>query len=647
MNISNEDSRRPALRVALLCIAVTLTVGAALRIAIIALLVEHLSTHERLFALLLGAAKDLLVGAVLCAPIAGMLALSSERWISRRVASAAAVGVYSALTVFGAFVEFFFFEEFDARFNNIAIDYVLFPKEVIGNVFESYNVPLFVGLALAAGAAIPWATRGLFVADPQPRRTLKRRLGYASVAALTSTAGIGLLAAIPTPTLPNREANELASNGLVQLVRAFWSAGLDYELYYRTLPGTLARERALEVLGATVDDGGSLVKVLQPRAPRRTPQQVVVVIEESLGSDFVGSSGEAQWPVTPELDRWMPQGLALTHLIANGNRTVRGLEGILCSFVPLPGDSIVKRDKSEEVATLGRVFASAGYSTAFFYGGYGVFDFMKPFLCANGYADFIEQPDYPEDAFRTIWGVADEHIFDALLERQRADRTAGRKLFATLLSVSNHKPYRVPPGRPGYTGEHKPTRQDAVRYADWCLGRYLDSLRAEGFLENTLVLIVGDHGARVYGSEAIPMRSYRIPALFVGGAELAGQKLERLCSQIDLAPTLLDLCGIEAQASFLGHSVLGLPADGGRAWVHHNRDVGLVTDDALVVLGLRKSVAFYRRSGRDSLELARVSEADADDRLRDLADDATGVFQTAYELYESRGLKVASATPRK
>lgn len=635
-----SSSRGPGLRLLTASFATVVVVGACLRLSLVALVDQRLNGLEFVLGFLRGSLDDLLVAAVVATPVAVAWQLGAERWLRRRAPYMLLAGALASLVVFGAFVEYFFFEEFDARFNNIAVDYVLFPHEVVGNVFESYNVPLFVGLAAAAGVSVAWFSRPAHTPASGERRSWRARLGASAFSGLTGAAALTALLVLPRDHFQNREANELAANGLVQLFRAWWSADLEYPLYYRTLPEQEAHQRAARVLDLAPDaPAGVLRKDFAPSQPRRAPEQVVIVLEESLGSDFVGSSGHAKTPCTPELDRWMGAGVSLSNLIANGNRTVRGLEGVLCSFVPLPGDSIVKRDKSEDVACVATVFREAGYATAFFYGGYGVFDSMKPFMLNNGYDQFVEQSDFPSDAFSTIWGVADEYIFDALVARQLEQRQSGAPFFATLLSVSNHKPYRVPPGRPGFSAD-SPSRKGAVRYADWCIGRYLDTLRANGLLDTTLVLIVGDHGARVYGSENIPIRSYRIPALFVGaGVAQEGQRLERLCSQVDLVPTLLDLCGIRARASFVGQSLLGLPPDGGRAFVHHNRDVGLLCDDAIVVLGLRKSVTFARRSGRESDEF---TPSDEDATLRTLADDATAVFQTAYENYEARQLSIGA-----
>lgn len=642
-------------------LSVALLTGALLRLALS--LESGVSLVSLAASLPLGALSDLAVGILLLTPLALLLSLLPARWLDRPRFRNTLLGLISTAIVFEAFVEYFFFEEFNARFNNIAVDYVLFPGEVVGNVFESYNVPLWTGLALAGGVL------GAFLVAPLHRdahalkRRWRERLAVLAPLGLASAAAFGVLFVLPREARANRIESEILASGPVQLVRAFWTAELDYPLYYRTLPAESARARAVKYLGfqprplaelAGPAETLTLTRRIEPVAGVRRAQQVVVVLEESLGSEFLPSlGGEKPWAT--ELDRRMADGLTLRNLIANGNRTVRGIEGAIASFVPLPGDSIVKRNRSEGVATVASVFAAHGYHTAWYYGGYGVFDKMKPFALGAGYQEFIEQSDMPDGAFKTIWGVADEFIFDKLLERQLECRTKGEPLFATLLSVSNHKPYAVPAGRVPWPEGKKPGRELAVRYADWCIGHYLDRLAETGLAADTLVLVVGDHGARVYGAEEIPTESYRIPAVFFGVDErFKGARIERLCSQVDLAPTLIALAGLSSEAPFFGENLIGLPDDGGRAFVHHNRDVGILTDRGLAVLQLQQQFALYTRPGRDSQVFTRIDHADAPRWLLEQVDDAAAVFGTAYELYQSRrlglpagaGASAESLTPR-
>jgi phosphoglycerol transferase MdoB-like AlkP superfamily enzyme len=209
--------------------------------------------------------------------------------------------------------------------------------------------------------------------------------------------------------------------------------------------------------------------------------------------------------------------------------------------------------------------------------------------------------------------------------------------------VSNHKPFAVPAGRVAAPGSRS-GRRGAVRYADWALGRYLTRARQAHLLDHTVVLIVGDHGARVYGAEDIPVASYRIPALLLTpDPAYHGAVIDRLASQVDLAPTLLSLAGVGYDAPFFGQDLLGLPDDGGRAFVNHNRSIGILTDTALVVLGLHQRVSFYHRADRHADLFGPTGPSPA---LRELARDAEAMFQTAYRRYEDRAYRLPSNETR-
>lgn len=645
-----------------------------------------------------GFALDAAVSVLMLTPLALALSLSNGRWIAKPVFRACLIAAIVGAAVFSGFVEYFFFEEFEARFNHVALDYLLYPGEVAGNVWESYPVPVYVGLALVAGGFAAWCIQRRLRGLAFERRAWRSRVASAGIVLAVAGVASAALVWMPDPSTSDRRVAEIGSNGWIELVRAFRTAGLDYESFYRTLPEPERARWACSELGWTKPDDPMRAFVAAdrreptagPSESRDRPRDVVVIIGESFGSEFVGALGGKR-NCTPGFDRWAKRGLLLSNVVPTGNRTVRGLEGVLCSFVPLPGDSIWKRDKSDDVATLARVLQEQGYRTEFVYGGDGAFDGMRSFALRNGYGAFLEDSligdsSYPEDAFRTIWGVADEHLFDRLLDRQRAAEADGVPYFATALTVSNHKPFLTPDSASfglrgdkllasggfaivllgisvlawrawrarargatiavlslawlvlgvGAWSEAQPrdSRESAVRYADRALADYLDKAEASGLLDHTVVLFVGDHGARVYGAERIPVASYRVPALFVcPGSSRDGTVIPRLCSQIDLAPTLLSLAGVDAFAPFFGTDLLRLEPDGpGRAFVIHNRDIGLLTDRTLTVLGLRKTTTWYRRSDRSSDEFVQVESPDAG---QEEADRAAAVFQSASNLYET------------
>jgi phosphoglycerol transferase MdoB-like AlkP superfamily enzyme len=620
-------------------VAIWLALSALLRLVLFVVFhAGSLQLGSLLSCLAVGSLLDALTAGALCLPLSAPLVLAPASWLGRRWVRAPFVALALAGAVFLAFVEYFFFEEFLSRFNHVALDYLIYPTEVFTNLSASYDVSTYLAVALVAGAGATALLERRMAPACFPRLSRRARLSALGAASLTSCAALGALWLLPWKLRAERLEDEVAHNGLLGLVHALATGELDFPTFYLSLPKEEAARRAVAVLGpprARLESGLQRTFVPHPSSAP-PPHQVIVILEESLGSEFVGALGHADKELTPHFDRWSQEGLLLTQLVPTGNRTVRGMEGVLASFVPLPGDALLRRDKSEDIATLAGVYREHGFRTAFLYGGRMSFDSMGPFLAHNGWEELLERSDYPADAFQTAWGAADEFVFDALLERQQAARARGEKLFATLLSVSNHKPYDVPLDD-AHVQSVRAGRWRAVAYADSCIGRYLDRARAQGLLDDALVLIVGDHGARVYGSADIPAASYRIPALFLGNdPDWRGRRIERLCSQIDLAPTLLSLSGLTAVAPFFGQDLLDLPAQGGRAFLQHNRDVGMLTDTELVVLGLHKSVTFYERSGKESDEFRALASDQVTPSQHELALDAAAVFQTAHELYEAR-----------
>jgi phosphoglycerol transferase MdoB-like AlkP superfamily enzyme len=324
------------------------------------------------------------------------------------------------------------------------------------------------------------------------------------------------------------------------------------------------------------------------------------------------------------------EGLLFTNLYASGNRTVRGMEGVLSSFPPLPGESIVKRDLSDNVETIARVLKRDGYATMFLYGGRGLFDGMRSFVLRNGYDRFIEQKHFEHPTFTTIWGVCDEDLFTRAVEEFRDISKTGQPFFATVLSVSNHKPYTYPKGKiPENPDDMR--RENAVKYSDYALGQFFRLAKKEAFWTNTIFAVVADHGARVYGNQSIPIHSYEIPLVIAGPAVVKQPaRIAELGGSLDVSPTLLGLIGRPYETLFFGHDLLKCSPKDGRALLNHNRDIGLLAGDRLVVLGLMQTVEFYAGDPKlvDMKPLTQPNESD-----RELERDATAIFQVADDLY--------------
>jgi phosphoglycerol transferase MdoB-like AlkP superfamily enzyme len=325
--------------------------------------------------LLRGIGFDLAVLAWILAPMLLWAALWPVRWRDTRWQGGVRLAIFCLMTavlLFGALAEGVFWEEFDTRFNFIAVDYLVYTHEVIGNIVESYPVGALLAGVAALAALLTWLLRAPIRAVRGPARAGGWRVAYA-VLALALPWGAWHLADVDQMRFSgNAYANELAGNGLMTFMAAFLRNELDYERFYATLPPAQAQH----ILGELGVEREPLSRALHPdpdeaegfdpqRLPfKRPPRNVVLISVESLSARFLGSFGNPEG-LTPRLDGLARDGLLFTHLYATGTRTVRGLEALSLGTPPIPGQAIVRRPGNEHLATLGEILRRQGYGDAF------------------------------------------------------------------------------------------------------------------------------------------------------------------------------------------------------------------------------------------------------------------------------------------
>ena len=566
-------------------------------------------------------------------PVAIFTFLLPDRWYRSAVNRVVLfVGSYAAIVLFVylAAVENYFFAEFDARFNLVATDYLIYPQEVFNDIWEAYPVVRVLGISALLALVPLWLLRRPLLSGVEVSARFRARwrpfVGYLALLLVVALV-------LRTETLThsdNRIANQLAMNGDSQLFQALRTNEIDYRVYYRSAdPATsLARLAAQLTPG-----GGSFVALEQGRLDRTFTAKsgglgalnVVVVMEESFGAEFSKLLGGKR-DLMPVFDQYAREGLSFTNMYAQGTRTVRGIEAITASFPPIPTVSIVRRPNNENIATWGGVMRAAGYSTGFLYGGFGYFDNMNAFFRSNGY-DILDRNDIPHPRFANIWGVSDEDLFEAALADFDRRASSGKPFFAQIMTTSNHKPFTFPKGLPGIPASGG-GRDAGVRYADYALGRFLEAARRHAWFDRTVFVVVADHGARVYGRAQIPLKSYEIPCLIWAPKLIMPRHVDVLASQIDIAPTVLGLLGLGYHAPFFGQDLLGEMTGPRAALFNHNHDVALYQDGKLVALGMQRQVTTW--SYDKNLDTFAPAAC-----IPDLEALAIGYFQIASELFQA------------
>ena len=499
------------------------------------------------------------------------------------------VVLYVGAIVFNGISEYFFWNEFGVRYNFIAVDYLVYTNEVVGNLMESYPVvPMTLGIVVVT-LLITWYLfrRDLVQAEYLKGWRWKAVVAPAYIAALF--AAIGLLNFNTRfQDSGNVYVNELQANGLYKFYDAFVKNSLDYEQFYITRPEAEAEAFVHGVYGSTGDNlhavsagGGSEIR-----------RNIVLVTIESMSASYMERFGNTE-SITPVLDSLYRLGMAFDRVYATGNRTVRGLEAVTLSLPPCPGQSIIKRPNNAVMHSTGALLREKGYNVTYFYGGNSYFDNMETFFSGNGY-DIVDQKSYsPEEiTFANIWGVCDEDAYRKVIRTLGEQSQDGKPFFAHVMTVSNHRPFTYPAGKIRIPNDSK-TRAGGVLYTDYALGQFLAEASKQPWFDNTIFLITADHCASSAGRTEIPLHKYHIPALIFAPGFVAPQQIEGIVSQIDLMPTLLSLLDMDYDSHFYGRSIFD-PDYVNRAFIATYQDLGYLEGDTFTILSPVRRYEQYR-----------------------------------------------------
>ena len=594
-------------------------------------------------AFVIGAVYDAACAAWWALPLILALALLPRRFFewkwARGFARACVLAVLFGM-LFNAVAEWLFWDEFGTRFNFIAVDYLVYTREVAGNIRESYNMPLIMS-SLAAAALVAWALAwragGMRRWFPHASETAARRWrGAFAWGAACVTAGL-VVSENMIPNFANNYNRELAKNGNWSLFAAFKSNRLDYEHFYQTMPEDDAFKRVRKLLAAR--DGAApigenprdLLRWVRNTGPEQRPNVIQITVE-SLSAEFLARHGGTR-NLTPNLDALAARSLVFDNFYATGTRTDRGMEALTLSVPPTPGRSLVKRPGNENLFTLGSVFRTRGYRTAFIYGGYGYFDNMNYFFGRNGYRVVDRAGVAASDiTFANAWGACDGDLLRWVLREADADHASGKPFFHFVMTTSNHRPYTFPDGEidlPSKTSG----RSGGVKYTDHAIGVFLRAASEKPWFKNTVFVIVADHCASSAGKTELPVQKYHIPLIiFAPGGQIKPGAVETLASQVDYAPTLLGLLGWSYASRFHGWNVCSAEsaAAPGRALIGNYQKLGYYQHDQLGILKpVRQALTLSHDKNTGALTPQYPNVA--------LLNDAIATYETASWLFKNGG----------
>lgn len=554
---------------------------------------------------------------------------------------AALAVIYSGILVFITTAEWFFWEEFGARFNFIAVDYLVWTTEVWGNISESYPMGIILPAIAIAAAGVVWGLRsaGFFAFVEKPSTTSRYRLIALAVFLIVPFLTARLVKQSFIPAFTNQYETEIAKNGCWAFFAAFKQMELDYTRWYEKLPEKEALFTARKLLATpteplTSSSPEDISRTIAPTGEEKD-WNIILICMESMSGSFMSYCGN-EGNITPVLDRLAGESVFFDNLYATGTRTVRGMEALTLNLPPTPGQAIIYRPEGNNLKTTFGPFLERGYDCGFFYGGDGRFDYMNRYFQTAG-CRIVDASAWEEKdtTFKTSWGACDEDLFNKTIAEADRDHAAGKPFHFFCMTTSNHRPYDFPAGRIDLTPADR--RWGAVKYADWAVGDLIAKASTKPWFAKTLFVIVSDHCASSAGKEDITVTNYHIPAMIYNPSLVGKRRVSRLTSQIDVMPTVFGMLNWPHTTLGYGHDQLAADANAltERSFVSNYQKIAMITPNSMTILkpnSKHSSYNCYLPTG----ELSPLKSGEKYDRL---LRETTAYYQSASWLFSSGKLK--------
>ena len=564
-------------------------------------------------------------------------------------------GFFLFFYIFSFLAEVPFWQEYQRRFNFIAVDYLLYTYEVIENIHQSLPLPLLISIILVlVFVSIFFARKKEAYKNTfNNNNGFLRKLYPSLVIFLTFGIFHFFINNNDAEFSSNNNENELSKSGIYAFFSAYKSNELNFNEFYNTLSEDETDKILKDDLNYNDTKFNSNINSISRLEENSEPEQkpnVIFIGLESMSASFLKRYGNTL-NLTPAIDSLLKKSISFSNMYATGTRTIRGLESITLSIPPTPGRSIVKRSNNDDLFTIGEVFKQKGYSRTFFYSGDSHFDNMFNYFGKNGFDIVDRKKNFRlnkklattrtriqdnEVTFENAWGICDGDLYDVVLKQ--ADKKAKTKepFFFLMMTSSNHNPYTFPEG---VISSNEKTRYNAVKYSDKTFEDFFKEAIKKPWFSNTVFVIISDHCAYSAGRTELNVKNHHIPAFIFNLKNHTPKEINKLSSQIDIFPTLFGYLNWSYQSNFFGLDINKMNPNQERAFIANHRKVGLLKNDQLTVLETQKKHSSYKAD----IENNTLISADLDSLL---LKQTISYYQTAFNLFKNDKLKVKNTSKK-
>lgn len=350
-------------------------------------------------------------------------------------------------------------------------------------------------------------------------------------------------------------------------------------------------------------------RIYEGRGTFNTPSpNIVLVICESF-SGYKSSMWGNPLNTTPYFNKLCKQGVFFSRCFTPAFGTARGVWATITGNPDVEIPKTASRNPAMvDQATILNDFKE--YEKMYFIGGSASWANIRGLLMNNiDGLHLYEEQDYRAPKI-DVWGISDKNL---LLEANEIMEKHKPPFFAIIQTAGNHRPYTIPKedlatfkkvSFPSDTlkkyGFESDEELNAFRYTDYCFQQFFEASGKKKYFDNTIFVLVGDHGIRGYAGDMFP-RSWtekgltceHVPLLFYSLRRLKPGIVNNISSQIDILPTIASLTGISYHNNTLGRNLFDSAA------LNHPDDMkncAFIIDHDIDQIGLVTNRYYYLRS---------------------------------------------------
>lgn len=293
------------------------------------------------------------------------------------------------------------------------------------------------------------------------------------------------------------------------------------------------------------------------------PPNIIFIHWEGARAVNVGSIGYSI-AATPEFDALSKEGVLFTNVRSNGSKTRWSLISVYYSILPrLSPYFIFKYAPKLKLLSFVEILQSRGYHTIYIHGGW-INHANKRERFSKFFETMIDRGSNEFKGKRRVnhWGIEDKIIFE-VAHKYIQNYSDSRPFYMTIATLSNHYPFTVPEPEFEFLPKQKRNQiPNVMKYADHYLGDFIKKILTDPKMENTIILVAGDHGNNWFS----PHGAYTLTlwedlvwvplALFGKGWNMKPTRINEIRQLADIGPTILDRLGIITPNPFIGHSLL-------------------------------------------------------------------------------------------